>query len=644
MRRAVHQILPLKGPRILSSTFGSSRTKSAIKEFYILLDPAHKTYRSGDEVSGQIILILDRNVPDILIKLGLMGVIKIHSSSPLRSDKKEYLFNHSVVLYGDAAKNELALTKGEHRFPFIVKLPKKNIHTSISFEKGEIKYSLKSDICNRSAGNNVKLMTSEMLLNIVKPINLALLPDAQPKTLTFHSNKRNMRHVASSTSSINSTDSFELQPTNHSTTSTPGATVGDHYNLYNPVDSSNEIKIRMDIPFVGYLKGESIPVKLSIKHYKKIANVNGIFITLIRICSLDMGEDYELQSFRKDLAQSIVPLIVDPSSKTTYEVSTSLKVPLDSFPTIVSSLVSFQYYIEVLVNMSNSSRLQGPQKNELVDDEIIQLGSADTIYNVDKLKQMKNVLTLTSEIIIGTERKPISKLKTRHRAALSSSHGSISQPTTPLSNVQSTRTISSSPSPVGHSESEELRRPSSLHDSPESPDTPTQHIDSLSSSGVSMAAHSVTASRSSNASVNSPLAILSMPSPPSVRNANSTQEEKELLHLREQALLPSQPPLSSSESYTSPPSEPPPPPSPPISPDGNRYGYLPSYPSDGNGNVEYSPLPAYSEIDHNRWKENRQMIPQTVTMRTNNDGNDSSNNAGTTSNHSIETITTDRNN
>ena len=58
-------------------------------------------------------------------------------------------------------------------------------------------------------------------------------------------------------------------------------------------------------------------------------------------------------TFRKDLSQVIAPLIVDPNTLTTV-VTTSVRVPEDSFPTINSvpgQIVSFKYFVEVLVDL-----------------------------------------------------------------------------------------------------------------------------------------------------------------------------------------------------------------------------------------------------------------------------------------------------
>ncbi len=498
-----------------------------------MLDEPHKTYHSGEEVSGQVILVLGKNVTNVSIRLTLVGMIKVHPNTPLRSDKKEVLFNREILLYGDQANNELALTKGEHRFPFIVKLPRKNIHTSISFEKGEIKYCLRTDLRDGNS-SNIKLATSEMILNIVKPINVMLLPEARPKTFTFRNNRGSMHRIPSSVSSINSADSIEAQHENASL-----------------IRNSNEIKVRMEIPSLGYLKGESIPVKLNIRHYKRITNVNGIFITLLRVCALDMGDEYELQSFRKDLAQTIVPLIVDPDSKSNYEICTSLKVPLDSFPTIVTNLVSFQYYVEVLINMSSTARIPGLQKRkQLVDDEVIHLNSEDTIYNVDKLKQMKNVLTMTSEVIIGTERTTALRNSRKHRQrihqvasslrtadASQESISSLEQHSRTNSNIHTKTTLASSSSNT-HIERDEA---DCVHGDTGVTSTALNAQHSRNSSGRSFGTHSF------NDILPDRISIPSIPSPPPSRIPATAEDEKKTLLLREQALLPSEPPQFNTE-------------------------------------------------------------------------------------------------
>lgn len=404
MRRAVTNIFPGSSQKFLPKQIPLN-AKNNVGEFYINLDEPHKSYRPGDEISGQIILVLSAKTVNLSIDLTLEGSVRTCSNSALRSDKKDQLFSHSIRLYGNSNKNELGLSSGEHRFPFIVKIPKKNIYTSISFEKGEIKYLLRTELSNE---NNGLQLSSEKLLNIVKPINLTLLPTPEPRVLHFRNNKRSLRATLSSASSLTSFESMDSSGS----------------------QGSDTIRVKLSLPAVGYLKGESVPVKLNVKHYKPISNTNGIIITLIRICKIDMGKEYELQSYRKDLSQSVVPLVLDPRTFK-CEISTSVKVPLDSFPTIISPSLSFQYFIEVLINMNNRRRpivSNNQSKLSVTEEDIKKIDFSDKIFNVDNLKRMKNVLTMTNEVVIGTERKVISKInRSRVSNSISDSNSSGSE-------------------------------------------------------------------------------------------------------------------------------------------------------------------------------------------------------------------------
>lgn len=397
MIKAVNQLLPR------SKVQQRLKTKPITADFYIELNDPHKVYIPGEEVAGQIILILNENTINLKLNLSLEGYIKVSSNSPLRSDKKDELFNHSIKLYGNSNNNEQGLSSGEHRFPFIVKIPKKNVYTSIKFEKGKITYLLKSTLL---LDNEVTPVTKK-LLNIVKPINLLSLPEAHPKVLNFRniSSKKALRATLSSTSSLNSSLSMDS----------------------NGSINNDSVRIKLILPYLGYLKGESIPVKLNVKHYRHISNMSGIIVTLIRVCKLDLGRDYEFESYRKDLSQSIVPLVLDQKTFK-GDISTTLKIPADCFPTIISPSLSFQYFVEVLINLSsngksasnnynmNNSSSLSLQGMELNDEDIHFSDSAKPMVNVDNLKKLKNVLTITNEVIIGTERRPLSRSRTLSRS------------------------------------------------------------------------------------------------------------------------------------------------------------------------------------------------------------------------------------
>ncbi|EGW34627.1 uncharacterized protein SPAPADRAFT_57673, partial [Spathaspora passalidarum NRRL Y-27907] len=156
MRKAVSRILPKQKPYESASTLLSTSTSTSsnfkidfhsIDDFYIQLDNPHQIWLPGDEVPGQIVLITKKNLANIVITLSLIGFIKINASSQSKLRPiKHTLFDHTIKIYGEEETSNAdfnnGLFKGEHVFPFIVKLPNKRIFTSIDFGKGSINYTL----------------------------------------------------------------------------------------------------------------------------------------------------------------------------------------------------------------------------------------------------------------------------------------------------------------------------------------------------------------------------------------------------------------------------------------------------------------------------------------------------------------------
>ncbi|EAZ63725.2 pH-response regulator protein [Scheffersomyces stipitis CBS 6054] len=493
MRRAVSKIIPT--PKFLSGStepLHSSNFRidfNSVADFYIQLDKPHKTWLPGDEVPGKIILISKKNLANIVITLSLIGYVKINASSHSKLRPiKHSLFDHTIKIYGDGLSPEASgsvseadftngLYKGEHVFPFIVKLPNKRVFTSIDFGKGSISYILRASLGNSSSytttgasttsistssnsiqptssifakTKSLKILqnpsyTSEKLIHLVNPIDVTTLTPPKPKRLilkdprTQHSKK--LSRTQSSTSTINTINTINTYSTvssnNSDTYEAPNATGTNTNGSNNPSPKPNvvlpgldkssikpeTIKVCLEIPQRGYLRGELIPIKLSISHLKKIQDLHGIIITLVRVCRLDNGTESFFESFRKDLQQSVLPIFVDPVTFQS-EINTSVRVPADAFPTISGCpLVSFQYFIEVLVNLSgkslvldNDAPTDHHSATKIVDDPTTfnfnynnSLSSQhhkdrSGFINTDKYKRSKKFLQLTTEVIIGTHR------------------------------------------------------------------------------------------------------------------------------------------------------------------------------------------------------------------------------------------------
>lgn len=466
MRRAVSKLLPGKLSRLPADTGGFKMDHNSVEDFYIELDSPHKSWLPGEEVSGQVILILRKDLANISITFSLCGYVKINAlpHSKLRP-VKHVLFAHTIRIYGPEAASTQpedfvnGLYKGEHRFPFIVKLPNKKVYTSIDFGKGAIVYCLKAALRPAGAvdsplpgspGNDSIFraktlsrfhspsVSSEKIIQLVSPIDVAGLPHPKPKRLIIKDPRRARRllRVQLSTSTINTASTISSNDSD-STAATPGIPTTSTSSLAHHTSPGtsltpnvNAIRITMEIAHRGFLRGELIPIKISINHLKKIQDSKGIIVTLVRVCRLDYGPDGFYESFRKDLQQLVIPLFVDPATFS-LEINTSLRVPPDAFPTIAGCpMVSFQYFIEVMINLSGKTLIvDGPSEHPkssfapheekmLTQSQGLSPGNGSNFnfhpyaatqnrsdfINTDKFKRLNKFLQITTEVVIGTFR------------------------------------------------------------------------------------------------------------------------------------------------------------------------------------------------------------------------------------------------
>lgn len=644
MRRAVSKIIPNGPPRFLQSgslLSGDTNFKyridfNSVDEFYILLADPHRSWLPGDEISGQIIFISKKDLANIVITLSLIGSVKINASSHSKlRPVKELLFHHTIKIYGDensGNNNENGeefsngLFKGEHRFPFIVKLPNKRVFTSIDFGKGSIKYSLKAAVGNASSfandspaasplsdsnnnNNNTtknnfilktknlnfhnSVYTSEKIITLINPIDVSKLPRSKPKRLIIKDPRlsKKLSRTQSSTSTLNTVNTFNTLSSNNSDTTTNGEFHSNGNTPGNSASQSNSnsplngldnarpqvIKVALEIPERGFLRGELIPTKLNINHSRKIQDLNGIIVTLVRVCRLSNGHENMVESFRKDLQQLVLPLYVDPNTFQS-EINTNLRVPADAFPTISGCpLVSFQYFIEVLINLSGKSLIldsSNHHKPSISTDEanhsLLENPSNDLKYkfnfnsnasmnqnersgfiNTDKYKRMKKFLLLTTEVIIGTNRLNERLAYTsneRSNELLHDNLNSISPTSRKSSSVSGSndspllfnQTGSTPPSQQGH------QQPMSLN--PLSEAIPANnfstppYFENQQDSPLNIADTPIPGYEevSNNYHANSSLAPVQMPT-------HQHLSEKEQIRAHEASLLPSAPPLDDAE-------------------------------------------------------------------------------------------------
>lgn len=201
----------------------------------------------------------------------------------------------------------------------------------------------------------------------------------------------------------------------------------------------------------GCLRGDSIPIKVSVNHVKHIKSMNGVIVTLYRQARVDMHpaiplgpteksknpkyEDYYPRSktglgglslsgagsshmFRKDLSQTVQPLIVDPGSLLS-EVTVKVRVPDDAFPTISTvpgAMISFKYYVEVVVDIQGRIGQQERALAGLTGSTSTTMSGGDDLENerggmttsgthmVDTapVRRDKGVVSATFEVVVGT--------------------------------------------------------------------------------------------------------------------------------------------------------------------------------------------------------------------------------------------------
>lgn len=216
------------------------------------------------------------------------------------------------------------------------------------------------------------------------------------------------------------------------------------------------ITATIDVLKGGFLRGDQIPIKVTVNHTKHVRSLKGIIVTLYRQARVDMHpalpvvpnskgdkkktEDYYPKSrtglgglslssagsshlFRKDLSQSFAPLFVDPRTLTA-EVKCTVRVPDEAFPTISNvpgAMISFKYYIEVVVDIqgkltgldrivTNAGLVNVPSgaggaAGISCDDGSNNMFSTwgGNFVDTDQIRREKGVISSLFEVIIGTK-------------------------------------------------------------------------------------------------------------------------------------------------------------------------------------------------------------------------------------------------
>jgi hypothetical protein len=220
---------------------------------------------------------------------------------------------------------------------------------------------------------------------------------------------------------------------------------------------SKTITATIQVQKGGFLRGDQIPIKISVDHTKHVRSLKGIIITLYRQARVDMhpalpvapnskgdktkSEEYYPKSrtglgglslssagsshlFRKDLSQSFAPLFVDPRTLTA-DVKGAVRVPEEAFPTISNvpgAMISFRYFVEIVIDIQGKlSSLDRMFPNAGLVSVPTDYGSSPSMRraedpagsmfstwggsfaDTEAIRREKGVVSCQFEVIIGTK-------------------------------------------------------------------------------------------------------------------------------------------------------------------------------------------------------------------------------------------------
>ncbi|PVH97803.1 hypothetical protein DM02DRAFT_67813 [Periconia macrospinosa] len=505
----------LSSKSLLSRLRSPLQSKSRnFTDFYIQPDDPHRQYAPGDIISGSVIVKIVKPLRITHLVISLHGYAQVYKNPNSPGDAyKSYtatigngkgkktggyfgngfvsLFEDEVVLCGEGRLGE-----GVYHFNFELEFPSKGLPSSIDFERGTISYMLTATLTRPTT---ISPTTSDnKKVHFVDVIDVAPIPEPKPRIISLepisrrtrtkpsrkkppipeaghHSENSEATQIGkvSELSSVGeestvpespapSDDSFEsrMSSGNASGTEYGVRSINTTLETSSMKDSrltskGKTITATIELSKGGFLRGDQIPIRISVDHTKHVRSLKGIIITLYRQARVDMhpalplapnskgdktkSEDYYPKSrtglgglslssagsshlFRKDLSQSFAPLFVDPRTLTA-DVKCAVRIPDEAFPSISNvpgAMISFKYFVEVVVDiqgkLSGLDRMVPSANTAFVPlASSVNQGRADdstgsmfstwggNFTDTDAIRREKGVISCLFEIVIGTK-------------------------------------------------------------------------------------------------------------------------------------------------------------------------------------------------------------------------------------------------
>ncbi|KZF24796.1 hypothetical protein L228DRAFT_245815 [Xylona heveae TC161] len=497
----------------LASTF-TSKTRTLV-DFHIATEEPHRQYNPGDIVKGTVALTVIKPVRITHLVVCLHGYAKVFKNAitPGHSTGNDYgylgagrskkgveyvnngfasLFEDEIVLCGEGR-----LDVGLYEFKFELQFPKRSLPTSLDFERGTITYNIVATLTRPTA--LAPTISCDRKVYLVDSIDIAPIKQPKPRVISLEPISRRSKTRSSlrkgssraakgkqrststadlgpgqesGTSSLSQSDrtsqtaspselDSESTVSNSTRSSVPGLPPSSGKTTKSNGGSSvleKTITATMELLQGGCLRGDLLPVRITINHTKPVKSLHGVIITLYRQGRIDPQPDTPLvfsgkeadkvkhdeyfpksktglgglslssanysSVFRKDLSQTFAPLIVDPRTLTAV-IKASVRVPEDAFPTISvpGGIMSFKYYIEVVLDLGGKLAGQerfmpplgmigvplgtggsSPGLSRAEDTTGGALAAwAGSIVDTDHIRREKSVVSCLFEVVVGTK-------------------------------------------------------------------------------------------------------------------------------------------------------------------------------------------------------------------------------------------------
>ncbi|KAG6008973.1 hypothetical protein E4U21_003525 [Claviceps maximensis] len=405
------------------------------------------------------------------------------------------LFQDEQVLSGEGR-----IETGKYEFGFDLVFPDKWLPSSIDFERGSISYTITATLTRPVS--MAPTSTCERKVTVLQQIDVGLLSPPRPRTIFLEPISKRTRRKKSALidkpsavvapeindltseagSSILTEDSVRGETSNIAPSEARvGSTTSDVYSEMSAesvrsvttasraadfaplshvgstltsaakqqVVDDKTITATIELLKGGCLPGETVTVRVSVQHIKRVKSMTGVIVTLFRQSKIDtnpppslLGEasrttkrltkqdpsfprlgglslcsSSSTSVFRKDLDQNAAPLIIDPATLQA-SVTVSVRIPDDAFPTIKGvpgDMISFKYLAEVIVDLggrltsqlngaSSASRVGTPGGTSADQNQTSSFGHqrGSNIADTSQVRGQKGVISVSLETVVGT--------------------------------------------------------------------------------------------------------------------------------------------------------------------------------------------------------------------------------------------------